>query len=280
LSAFLFAYKNQIPIFFTIPRRPFRFDYIDHNVDLSFLKLENTKKTLKTFDADKIVGTPKEMVWERILFLLSLHGKVPLLNLCKSMRYNNEALIFANEYSKIAEVSFERCHFFGDDNCHKLLSKEKIDNSKYICYDWIAFNRGGKHEIDFIETDDDFVKYIWFFPSDRIDGNTSVKDACVVSYLEEEHLLDFDYSETMVRFKTIYEMEKRGMKGKFNGYGPNGNPKYYKFRTTHITRRTEKESTKNATTESAIEIPLCSEEDLLKDLSSRSVANDRFLSKL
>jgi len=285
LEALMFAFNNELPVFFSEAQRPFRFDYLSPNQDLSSLCLENVESRLKTFGEDKKVGIPKELLWERLMFLLSYCGKVPAANLCKSMRYTGENLILSNEYSKIGTVEFNHCYYFGDNNCHKLLNYKKVDNPTYICYDWISFNRGGKHNIDYIETDDAFVKQIWFYPSDRIDGNTAVKDACVVSHLTDQQLLDFDYSETMARFKMIHEMEKRGMKGKFNGYGPNGKPKHYKFRTTHLSRRKQKaqQTFKKESaheTKSPIEIPKVKEEDLLRDCQSLYLGNHRLLRTL
>lgn len=277
LEALMFAFNNELPIFFSEEQRPFRFDYLDPDIDLSFLKLENSKKILKTFKGDKTVGIPKELLWERLMFILSYYGKVPLANLCKSMRYAGETLVFSDEYSRLMEIGFDHCYYFGDRNCYKLLEQNVLDSDTCICYDWIAFNSGGKHEIDFIETDDKFVSQIWFYSSDRIDGNTPVKDACVISRLTHDQILDFDYSETMARFKTIHEMEKRHMKGKFNGYGPNGKPKHYKFRTSHINRRIKKETKKIEQKQEKVEISSYKEEDLLKDLSSSYVAYDRFL---
>ena len=155
--------------------------------------------------------------------------------------------------------------------------KINLDYDKYVCYDWIAFNRGGKHQVDYIKTQDDFVQEIWFYSSDRIDGNTLVKDARAVSYLTQQELSDFNYSETMARFKVVNEMEERGMKGKFNGYGPNGKPKYYKFRTTHITRGTKKHNETFESTQNYIEIPSYSEYNLYKNLSPASMAYNRLL---
>ena len=40
----------------------------------------------------------------------------------------------------------------------------------------------------------------------------------------------------MARFKLVDEMEKRGMKGLFNGFNSAGNPRHYKFKTSHISR--------------------------------------------
>ena len=151
----------------------------------------------------------------------------------------------------------------------------------YLCYDYIAFNRGGKHDIDYIRTSDDFVSEIWFYSSDRIDGNTPVKDACAVSFLTKEQYLDFDYSQTMARFKTVHEMETRGMKGTFaHDYTTAGNPKHYKFRTTSLYRETNKQPNECEPQAGNIKIPKISEENLLKALPESSLAYDRFLRNL
>jgi len=276
----MYAVINDLPVFFSAAERPFRFDYLDPEVDLSALRIQNESHSLKTFGEDRVVGLPKEVLWERLMFMLAIRGNAPLANLCESMRYNGKALICSDEYAKIAEIKFDQAYYFGDKNCYKLLNQPTVDKGKYICYDWISFNRGGKHGIDFIETDDAFVKHIWFYPSDRIDGNSPVKDACVVSYLTEEELFDFDFSETMARFKMIHEMEKRGMKGVFNGYGPNGNPKHYRFRTTHFRRRSERTTTPLKGGQKNVKIPQPKEQDLLKDLSSACVDSGGFLREL
>jgi len=276
LKAVLFAFNRRLPLIYTDAERPFRFDYLEPNLDLSFVKLENQKTTLKAFKSDKIVGISKELLWERLLFFLSLDGKIPFSTLCKNIRIGDNTVVCSNEYSKIAEINFQTCYYFGDSKCFGF-KKKVVANDDYVCYDWVAFNRGGKHNVDYIKMEDDFVNEVWFYPSDRIDGNTPVKDACVVSRIKEENILDFDFSETMARFKLISEMEARGMKGVFNGYGPNGKPKYYKFRTKTITRTKCREKEASWEEQGAIKIPEVEEEDLLRDLHSASMAYDRLL---
>ena len=276
LKAVLFAFNNCMPLIFSHPERPFRFDYFPPDLDFSSLKLENAEKNFQAFGEILTFGIAKEILWERLLFFLSLDGKVPLSNLCRNIRLRDKTIICSNEYSKIAEVNFNTCYYFGDENCFGL-KKKTLANDDYICYHWIAFNRGGKHDVDYIKLEDDFVNEVWFYPSDRIDGNTPVKDACVVSIIKEEDILDFDFSETMARFKLISEMEARGMKGVFNGYGPNGKPKYYKFRTTSITRTKRKEKSTSWEEQNDIKMPKPKEEDLLRDLHPASMAYHRFL---
>jgi len=280
LTAILYAFINELPVFFAQERRPYRFDYLDPELDLSTLKLQPHSTQLKTFEADKLVGMPETLLWERLLFLLGLAGKAPLSNLCSSMRLSEGKLVCSNDYAKIAEVQFETAYFFGDEGCHGLVAQKDVANREMICYDWIAFHRGGKHEIDYIETEDSLVKEIWFYSSDRIDGATKVKDACAVSYLTEEQLTNFDYSETMARFKVVAEMESRGMKGVFNGYSPTGRPKYYKFKTSNIARQKHALSDPLWEKQTGIQTPPVERQVLLEALQGTYGSYDRLLRHL
>jgi len=281
LRAALFAFNNNLPIFFSEPRRPFRFGFLAPNIDLGCVKLTRGALTeLTNITEVKIVGLRAELLWERLMFLLNLDGKVPLANLCSSMRYDGEHLICSNEYSKIATLNFSNCFYFGDDNISGLVKEKELANPTYTCYDWIAFNSGGKHEVDHIWVGDDFVKEIWFYSSDRMCGNSPVKDACVVSTLTQDQLADFDYGETMARFKMISEMEKRGMKGRQNGYSTNGNPKHYKFRTTPIRRTKRRDPVEVTSKDDRVSLPKVSTRSLLEDLKASCATYDRFLRRL
>tara|TARA_R110000824_G_scaffold52615_6_gene145819 strand:+ start:1258 stop:2142 length:885 start_codon:yes stop_codon:yes gene_type:complete len=275
LRAVMFAFIRKLPIFFTKDTFIlFKFDYLLPTIDLSFLGLQPKEKVLKTFGSIPPIGIPKLLLWERLIFLMSLEGLCPLSNLCNSMSLRLETIVCSNEYSKIAEIAFNKCFYFGDKGFNLHQSEEKI----YTCYDWIAFNRGGKHEIDYIKTDDDFVRHIWFYPSERIDGNTRVRDACAVSFLTQTQLDDFDYSQTMARFKAVHEMERRGMKGLRNGIGPDGRPKYYKFRTSAIKREKTNAKFKRFKDEKCrFSFPKSMEKTLLKNLSNTDLGNYRFL---
>jgi hypothetical protein len=278
LKAALFAFNNNLPIIFSQPRRPFRFDFLEPNTDLGCVKLTRAGELeLTRTNGVKVVGSRAELLWERLMFLLNLDGKVPLANLCTSMRFDGEHLICSNEYSKIGTLNFSNCFYFGDDNISGLVKEKELANPTYTCYDWIAFNSGGKHEIDYMWVGDDFVKEIWFYSSDRMCGNSPVKDACAVSALTQDQLSEFDYSETMARFKMISEMEKRGMKGRQNGYSTNGNPKHYKFRTTPIRRTKRRDPMEIISKDDRVSLPKVSTRSLLEILEASCPAYDRFL---
>lgn len=280
LGALLYAFKNNYPVFFAQNQRPSKFEYFSTRHEPLFLELPGSTRSLTTFDGVKLIGQPKELLWERIFFLLSLNGKAPLSNLCSHIRYDGERVVCSNEYSKIMEFQFGHCVYFGDETTSGFTQKTDLDEEAYICYDHIAFNSGGKHEIDYIHTGDDFVSEIWFYPSDRIDGNTPVRDACAVSKLNKQQLLDFDYSETMARFKVLKTMKDKGMRGKLNGYTEKGTPRHYDFRTTGIRREVRRQPNKGRPTAANIKITETSEEALLKSIQNLVVPYDRFLERL
>ena len=220
----------------------------------------------------------KEILWERLLFLMAVTGKSPLSNLCGNMRYDGDTVVCSNEYSKIMEFTFNECFYFVDRKTVGFIEQNTLDEDRYICYDYIAFNKGCKHQVDYIKTEDDFVREIWFYPSDRIDGNTPVRDACAVSVLNKEQYLDFNYSQTMARFKTVHEMESRGMKGTFaHDYTKTGKPKHYKFRTTSLYRETDQRGNVLKIQSAKVQIPQVDEKDLLQDLPQACLAYDRLL---
>ena len=280
LAALLFAIKNDYPVFFAEERRPFRFDYFKPDIDLSFLQLRGQTKSLTTIGKQKIIGIPKELLWERLIFLMSLKGKVPVSNICQNIRYDGDKVTCSNEYGKIMQFKFNKCHYFGDQSATGFTQKTNLDEDNYLCYDYIAFNSGGKHEVEYIHTGDNFVSEIWFYSSDRIDGNTPVRDACAVSKLTKKQLLDFDYSQTMARFKTLQHMKNNGMRGKLNGYTKNGTPRHYDFRTSSIRRETSRIESEHKPTASDIHIQKTCEKDLLQSLSNAIKPYDRILGML
>jgi len=234
LSAVIYAFNNELPIFYSSLKVPKRIEYLDSEVDLKFFDIDNQTRILKTFGSQIKVGVEKRILWDKILFVLSLEGKAPLSNFCSSIRYDGNRIVFSDEYSKISEITFDKCHYFGDDNASGFIKHENI--KKYICYDWTAFNVGGKHEYDFIDTEDDFVNKIVYYLSTRRKGNFNIKDACAISYLKPEQIDDFDFSPTMARFKIISEMRSRGMRARIMSYNPT---KYRSYKLSYIGREIE-----------------------------------------
>ncbi len=77
--------------------------------------------------------------------------------------------------------------------------------------DW--FDCQGLYNLDFdeITTEDKFVNNIKLFKSLRIDGNRKYLDLLCESFLTDIQLKNFDFSDTMARFKVADLLKKRGV---------------------------------------------------------------------
>ena len=208
LDAFLFAFKKGIPVFFTKPQIPKKFDFLSPNEEYSLLGIPAVKTKLTDGNKTTFVGNRKDLLWSNLHFILSLSGLIPLSGLCETIRCDKNELITMNSYSKMVRIKFAICYYFGDDNVIDLLSIKK-ENTRYIIYDWFDFNKGGKHKIDFLDNDDDFCRKTWFFTTDRNRIARSIRDCCVISYVTKEQINDFDYSETMSKFYLKKQIKNR-----------------------------------------------------------------------
>ncbi len=137
----------------------------------------------------------------------------------------------------MAKIKFNKLIIF-DDYLFSGLGLCNISKNKVEVYDWFSVKSGMKHEYDIIYGEDDFVNKIYFYQSDRIDGNHLYKDAISYSILDEDQMDDFEYSDINARFKTVYLMKNAGIKGTRNGKDTlNKNRyKYYAVRIENFKR--------------------------------------------
>lgn len=236
LRALLFAFSNKLPVVFTTAQKPHDFEFLDVSCDTSFLHLDNVLQSRKSFSENFNFGEREILLWERLYFLLSMEGLVPLSSLCDTIRHTNNSLVCSSEYNKLCEIVFDKCYYFGDNRTYKLITARKKQNARYKVFDRIGFNTGGKHHIDYLESNDDFVSKVWFYSSDRICGNTGVKDACALSILTDEQLNSSSFTQTMTNFKLLDLLKRNGLKGRIYGYNKHGESLHRSFKTHSIKR--------------------------------------------
>ena len=90
-------------------------------------------------------------------------------------------------------------------------------------YDYFDWRSGSLHGFDRIEdNEDNFIKKIIFYSSERDRVNSSVKDLVGVSYLRDDQLEDLEVSPTYSRLKMLRMMKNSGIKGRVTGYNSSG----------------------------------------------------------
>ena len=279
LRAVLFAALNDFPVFFTKPEKPFEFDYFDPSIDLSSWGLHNELQLLTTPNGEKKTGQNKIALWEHVFFVLGLKGLTPFSDFCSSLRIDDNTLTGYSEYAKLRSVDFGVCHYFDDHATYNLLPSENTPKT-YNVYDRFAFIRGGKHHFDLIEDKDHFCNKIWFYPSPRLDGETLIKDACVLSILSDDQIDDFDFSETLVRLTTLQKMKDLGLRGPKNGKQADGSQRYRSFKAQAINRTKFLISPPLWLETDTIKVPQIAEADLVKDLGRIAENNKRILNSI
>tara|TARA_Y100000296_G_C5162716_1_gene252776 strand:+ start:481 stop:1419 length:939 start_codon:yes stop_codon:yes gene_type:complete len=225
LEALAYACIENVPIIFTSLGSPRRIDFFDHEEDLSIFRITNTPRTIQTNFSEQRVGIDKLYLWERLFFYLSVAGLCPLGDKAVSLRITNNIIKAPTATARMAKIHFNNLVVFDDTDVYGL-GVPTIKDEKYKVYDWFDVRSGMKHKYDRIEDSTDFVNHILYYSSDRIHGEHNFKDAVSVSYLTEEQLSSFEYSDINARFKTLYMMKNEGIRGARNGRDVNDKTKY------------------------------------------------------
>lgn len=144
-----------------------------------------------------------------------------------SLSVQENKLKASTHNSRLGRFEFDKLVIFDDKSIRGLprVRDQQVGRCKVI--DWFHVRSGMEHEHDLLETEDDFIQKVIFYPSERFGNQTSGrmrKDLVAISYLDEDQINNFDYSDTMAKFKIVQMMKDAGIKGARNGrdtYNPN-----------------------------------------------------------
>ena len=146
---------------------------------------------------------------------------MPETDFAESIRVQDNQLKIATERQRTTKINFNKLVIFNDEKISGLTAPTKEERGKNRVIDWFSVRSGCNHDVDYLVDGDDFINKVIFYPTKRSE-NQNLKDLYTESYLTDEQLTDFDYSETMARFKILKMMKAEGMRGERNGR----NPKY------------------------------------------------------
>ena len=225
-----------MPLVFNNIKKPFFFESFPLGLDTAHLFYKNVERDLKGFKEDKQIGASKSELWKRLLFVYSLAGLSPLSNHAASMRIDskNSIKVMTQDFKSVS-MKFNKLRIFDDEDILGL-AQPKEETKKYKVVDWIDVKSGMVHPYDFLKSSIDFVREVYFYPSERIDGKSNKKDLVSISYLDEQQLQDHDFSDTMARFKILKMMKRAGIKGARNGRDVL-RPEQYKYYALNIKPR-------------------------------------------
>ncbi len=197
LTCLLHSFKTETACILTNPSPPFKFDEYISNYDFSFLGIEHPNP---------------HQAWDRLCFLLSMSGLLLFPNNISNARMSEDIVeIITNNNQKIII------------KCEKI---NKFDNSEtgwYYVYDYFDWRSGSLHETEFLEDlEDNFIKKIIFYPSERERVSKKVKDLVGISFLNGADLDNLNVSAAYSRLKILRMMKESGIKGRVTGYNSRG----------------------------------------------------------
>jgi len=196
IHALLYAYVNQLPLFYSSFDKPKQIDYLP--TSFSFV----SSSTLTMNEQPYVVGGSTLEFWEKMSIILSLDGLMPLSNNVVSARIDEDIIKFTTKNSKVIKVKFNHMFLF-DENIEGLPQISKTIN-KGIVYDYAKFDNVNQYRQFLIQTEDDFVNQVW------IDGNKLT----IVSKTDD---IREDIPDYMIRFRVLELAAQWGYKGKQNG---------------------------------------------------------------
>ena len=155
-----------------------------------------------------------------------MNGYVPMTAEATLLQIRENELSISTDNAALIKVQFEQAKIF-DESGLSGIGVPRRQKKQYLVLDWFNVRSGSRHGHERIESDSKFVKVVQFYPSERIDGSHDKKDLVAFSYLDEQNIESYEYSETYVRLKVLNMMKTSGIMGAKNGLRPNsGNQKY------------------------------------------------------
>ena len=151
----------------------------------------------------------KQEIWAKKIYELYNFGKIPITENVNSVRIiSDDRLIKVFTDNSTFVIQYENIHIFDLENVvGSNMVKELLH---YRVVDW--FDCRGLHnlELDEIDTSSNFVRKVKFFQTCRVDGNQKYLDLLCESFLSEEQLKSFEFSDTMARFKVADLLKDHG----------------------------------------------------------------------
>ena len=125
-----------------------------------FASRNNCTLILNKISPPEIYEAQDLEAWNRITFLLSMAGKIPMSNKVSTIRVIEEdkkVKVFTLS-NRMVEFACEEVFVLDDENVEGLPAPTtKHKNPKRKILDWVNVRAGMLHEFQFIETGDEFV---------------------------------------------------------------------------------------------------------------------------
>jgi hypothetical protein len=199
LHALMYAYVNQIPLFYCTTNRPKIFEFFDNTFE--FANIANVNTLIKN-KKDYNFGMRKLELWKRLSFVLAYDGLMPLGNGIQFARLDDNLLKITTNNSRLLRISFNKMFLFNED-ISGLPQQIKLNNKGKV-YDYLNFMHLHEKKTMLIESKTNLVNRLWIHN----------KKAIAISNVQD---ITEDLPDYAVKMKILDIGKQYDIKGKQNG---------------------------------------------------------------
>jgi hypothetical protein len=199
LHALMYAYVNQIPLFYCSTNKPKIFEFFDNTFE--FANIANVNTLIKN-KKDYNFGMRKLELWKRLSFVLAYDGLMPLGNGIQFARLDDNLLKITTNNSRLLRISFNKMFLFNED-ISGLPQQIKLNNKGKV-YDYLNFMHLHEKKTMLIESKTNLVNRLWIHN----------KKAIAISNVQD---ITEDLPDYAVKMKILDIGKQYDIKGKQNG---------------------------------------------------------------
>jgi len=201
LCAVMYAFTNQLPLFYSSFEQPRYFEHFDPQYQFSDINIDNS---ILCNGKIKNLGMKKADLWERLAFIHGLEGMMPLGDSVSNSRIDEDNVLkITTRNSRVIKIKFNHMFVF-DENIDGLPEIAKTNNEGMI-YDYFKFDTLHEYKKMLVKTRGNFVNQVW------IDGNKAIAISKTKNIIKQ---LPDDY---MIRFRILDIAKEYEVKGRQNG---------------------------------------------------------------
>ena len=211
LASFVYTRNNDSKLILSGLKDVFKYD------------LFTNKQVLKNIEHPTMVANKKTLI-DQLLFDLVLQGKCPISEKVNSIRVNAEEnllSVFISDTVKIT-IKYNSLRIFDDSLVTGLPFETSKRTAYYVVYDWFLSNiNRDTHFLELYDIDSPLAHRVIIR---KIPQNVVISQ----SSLTAEQLNNFNFSDTMCRFKTDKMLKDSDLRGPRNGFYKNSpnKPRY------------------------------------------------------
>ena len=237
-ESLLYAAYTKTPVFYVVPKIPTIFDSVSIGQNYKFINVFAELHQLETNKGTILTRPQKELLWGRLVFLLSIRGLLPASKL-QSIRIEDGVVKLTTENSRLITLEANQILLFDDEGVEGL-PEPTVVNDRYIVKDYVQFDKLKfiNKSYDLIYTDYEYVNQIWFLPPS---SKKRLHDGCLISYCNSLKEVQDDLTDYNIKFILKEQFDKYNMKGCENGIAPSGSKKYRPVSYFFLNRVIEKE---------------------------------------